>query len=287
MAEGGVYPWKIQKVEAFGPTADYSNLSKPLPSPPDGMVWDQDVTTKEWKLISSPEQKAVVPKNEENKETLNDDIDVLKQMAREEEKQKERQKSAGPTHIQHIILPTDTLAGICLKYKISAVKVRQINRFSGSNLHLAPNPLIIPIVDPQLLVDGVIKVQNTESREFKRGAFRARFLSLRDGEITSYLEMNNWDLEAAMQNAKDDIAWEKSQQQPPPPPKKELEDISSLALEAHIAIPVTTTTTSVKKKKKNIELELGSVTAKKQEQRNPLTTTKKQMKGLFRPLLPR
>uniref|UniRef100_A0A7S4UVP6 Uncharacterized protein n=1 Tax=Ditylum brightwellii TaxID=49249 RepID=A0A7S4UVP6_9STRA len=101
-----------------------------------------------------------------------------------------------------------------------------------------------------------------------------------------YLEMNNWDLEAAMQNAKDDIAWEKSQQQPPPPPKKELEDISSLALEAHIAIPVTTTT-SVKKKKKNIELELGSVTAKKQEQRNPLTTTKKQMKGLFRPLLPR
>jgi len=73
--------------------------------------------------------------------------------------------------------------------------------------------------------------------------------------------MNNWDLEAAMQNAKDDIAWEKSQQQPPPPPKKELEDISSLALEAHIAIPVTTTT-SVKKKKKNIELELGSVTAK-------------------------
>mmetsp|Transcript_34978 Transcript_34978/g.52842 ORF Transcript_34978/g.52842 Transcript_34978/m.52842 type:complete len:249 (+) Transcript_34978:94-840(+) len=187
MAEGGVYPWKIQKVEAFGPTADYSNLSKPLPSPPDGMVWDQDVTTKEWKLISSPEQKAVVPKNEENKETLNDDIDVLKQMAREEEKQKERQKSAGPTHIQHIILPTDTLAGICLKYKISAVKVRQINRFSGSNLHLAPNPLIIPIVDPQLLVDGVIKVQNTESREFKRGAFRARFLSLRDGEITSYV----------------------------------------------------------------------------------------------------
>eukprot|EP00957_Ditylum_brightwellii_P176495 13441358-Ditylum_brightwellii.AAC.1 len=206
------------------------------------MVWDRDVTTKEWKLISSPEQKAVVPKNEENKETLNDDIDVLKQMAREEEKQKERQKSAGPTHIQHIILPTDTLA--------------------GSNLHLAPNPLIIPIVDPQLLVDGVIKVQNTESREFKRVAFRARFLSLRDGEITSYLEMNNWDLEAAMQNAKDDIAWEKSQQQPPPPPKKELEDISSLALEAHIAIPVTTTTTSVKKKKKNIELELGSVTAK-------------------------
>mmetsp|Transcript_38752 Transcript_38752/g.56905 ORF Transcript_38752/g.56905 Transcript_38752/m.56905 type:complete len:146 (-) Transcript_38752:284-721(-) len=139
MAEGGVYPWKIQKVERFGPSCTYSNLTKPLPPPPKGMIWDKDVDTKEWKLINE----------------------------KQDEKEEEREESTDPSYIKHKVLPTDTLTGICLKYKISAVKVRQINRFSGSNLHLAPNPLIIPIVDPQLLVDGTIKVQEAESREMK------------------------------------------------------------------------------------------------------------------------
>lgn len=160
MAEGGVYPWKVQKVTTFGPTADYSNLNKPLPAPPKGMEWYKDEETKEWKLVSSTTEAPTptVPKGEGK---LGHDIDTI---LKEEEKQKERESSAGPTHIKHLILPTDTLSGICLKYKISALKVRQINRFSGSNLHLAPNPLIIPIVDPQLLIDGSIKVQDTESR---------------------------------------------------------------------------------------------------------------------------
>lgn len=67
------------------------------------------------------------------------------------------------TFVEHIILPKDTLEGLCLKYKTSATRLRQVNRFSGSSLVLAPKRLIIPIKN----TNKDIKLQDTTTTEYK------------------------------------------------------------------------------------------------------------------------
>ena len=55
MSEGGIYPWKIQKIQhpKNGKTGScrYSDLKRPLPEPPKGQTWFQDERSREWKLV--------------------------------------------------------------------------------------------------------------------------------------------------------------------------------------------------------------------------------------------
>jgi len=53
--------------------------------------------------------------------------------------------SSFSSYMEHKVLPTDTLQGLCLAYKISAVKLRMANKFSGNSLILAPKTLKIPL----------------------------------------------------------------------------------------------------------------------------------------------
>lgn len=80
----------------------------------------------------------------------------------------------GVDYVEHVILPTDTLQGICLEYKISTTKLRQANHFSGHSLLLAPKKLVIPI-SKTALRSGFIRVQDTASKEYKLHAFLAEF----------------------------------------------------------------------------------------------------------------
>mmetsp|Transcript_22131 Transcript_22131/g.48139 ORF Transcript_22131/g.48139 Transcript_22131/m.48139 type:complete len:655 (+) Transcript_22131:316-2280(+) len=49
----------------------------------------------------------------------------------------------------HWVEPDDSLRWICLKYKVTANDLRLANKFSGSNLKLAPKKLIIPKPSPK------------------------------------------------------------------------------------------------------------------------------------------
>lgn len=53
-------------------------------------------------------------------------------------------ETTGDEYIEHVVLPTDTLQGICLAYKLSATRLRMINGFSGNSLQMAPKKLRIP-----------------------------------------------------------------------------------------------------------------------------------------------
>lgn len=48
-------------------------------------------------------------------------------------------------YIEHIVQPTDTLQGICLAYKVSAMRLKKENSFTGNSLQFAPNKLLIPV----------------------------------------------------------------------------------------------------------------------------------------------
>jgi LysM repeat protein len=88
----------------------------------------------------------------------------------------------GVDYYEHVILPTDTLQGICLAYKVSSTRLKQANHFSGGSLLLAPKKLLIP-VSKQALRSGFIRVQDTDAKEYKLYSFLAEHnqLSMTEG----------------------------------------------------------------------------------------------------------
>lgn len=83
----------------------------------------------------------------------------------------------GVDYVEHIIMPTDTLQGICLAYKIGSTRLRQANHFSGNSLLLAPKKLVIPL-SKKALRSGFIRVQDTDAKEYKLHAILAEFPDL-------------------------------------------------------------------------------------------------------------
>jgi LysM repeat protein len=112
----------------------------------------------------------------------------------------------GVDYVEHVVLPTDTLQGICIAYKVSATHLRRANHFSG-NLHSAPKKLVIPL-SKQALRTGFIRVQDTDTKEYKLHSFLAEFPDINPTEAKAYLELADWDLHDALQSAKEDREWQ-------------------------------------------------------------------------------
>ncbi|GAX27031.1 hypothetical protein FisN_9Lh347 [Fistulifera solaris] len=273
MSEGGFFPWKVQR-HVTKPSADYSRLSSPLPSPPNGMKWHQNTETREWKLVAQKddipelitEERAVdnLPSTLPQKVDDESEWEVLSgenpsssesyaapkagsvrslasfeggdiashlssQLSHTSFKIQRTLSSStidstdpgilGPSgkgilgvdYVEHVILPTDTLQGICLAYKINSTRLRQANHFSGHSLLLAPKKLVIPI-SQKALRSGFIRVQDTDAKQYKLHALLAAYPDLSASEASAYLELADWVLEDALQTAKEDREWEKTEQ---------------------------------------------------------------------------
>jgi hypothetical protein len=120
--EGGVYPWKRQRPELDGVVyADYTQILKPLPPPPDGLAWVKRRVVEEgeeqeegsgdngggggdfrivWELVEKPARPGAEEGWEEPLVELEDE-----------------QLPGQDSFIEHTVLPTDTMAGLRLRYK--------------------------------------------------------------------------------------------------------------------------------------------------------------------------
>jgi len=181
MSEGGVFPWKRQKI-VTPPVADYGSLSEPLPAPPRGSVWRRDPETREWQLVVSSQNNS----NDGNSNTsiTNNNINNnSKQGVNKKHNDTGTDSSAVDNtveYVEHTVLPTDTLEGICLKYKVSSRALKRANgNFLGSYLLLAPKKLFIPVSKQK---SGSIRKQNTDSEYYKRHSFLAEFPHLSSSE---------------------------------------------------------------------------------------------------------
>lgn len=190
--------------------ANYSSLRNPLPPPPRGQVWHHNKETREWKLVQKQEQEdpllrqpaaAAEASPGSSGELLADD----KKTALLELRDNENGEAESTVILDHIVLPTDTFSGICLKYGISATKLRQANCFSGTSLKLAPKKLKIPISTEKLRRSGrIIQPQNQNSDDCKEQALLADFPSMHPTEARCYLSVADGNLEAATQQARAD-----------------------------------------------------------------------------------
>lgn len=116
----------------------------------------------------------------------------------------------GKDYVVHTILSSDTFQGLLLRYKIKAVELRRINQFSGTNLALAPSHLIIPLTGGRSL--GSIRSQDTNSAEYKLQLVLTEHPYLTANERKAYLEMHDWDVDAALNDIRNDVQWEEDQE---------------------------------------------------------------------------
>ena len=178
--------WRHQKIINNSPTLD--SYGKPLPPPPTGYYWER-LQDGSWEL-----------KQYEN-EKVCEDIVVLD----------------NPVILEHVIMPEDTLQGICLKYRVSAVTLRQHNNFSG-NAFRSKKALRIP------LEAGMPFAYQTPTNEVKIQQFRNITNEGRE-EAMFYLEEHHYDIMEAVAALSGDTEWllEHEQKMAPPsaPPIEE------------------------------------------------------------------
>jgi hypothetical protein len=207
MAEGARFPWKLQNLQ-YVPTLSYKNLSKPL-RPPTGKRWAFDSSTKEWSLEDIPQSVVF-----ENTDMIVDAV-LVDENGHLISAEGHENSGATPTldsapFIEHLVQQTDTFEGLCLRYKISPTELRQANGFTGHNLFLAPNPLKIPnkiTINTNACAHAV-----TTDEDFPLALTSDQVVhlllkecpDLSKFEARAYLELNDWDLSAALQNAHDD-----------------------------------------------------------------------------------
>jgi len=200
MPEGGVLPWKIQKLN-LAPSLSYDSIQKPLLAPK-GKRWNYDCTNKEWSLVNHSSAfvvvDAVVVADDNNDKAGNSNVITAEEFS---------------SHfVEHHIRSSDTFQGICLKYKITPLELRRANGFSGQNLELAPNPLKIPHSNYIMATsaeaipidknNNKIQVSLTKNEVIKIIRKECRNISL--SEAKAYLMLNDWDLSEALENAKED-----------------------------------------------------------------------------------
>eukprot|EP01039_Chlorochromonas_danica_P006425 gene6425-7084_t len=172
--EGGIYPWKTQKIDCSSPSLD--SYGKPLPPPPTGFVWERQADGS-W-ILSKHTDVSPGP----NSITL-----------------------TSPSVIEHVVMPEDTLQGLCLRYRVSAVDLRRANLFSGNNFHFKKT-LRIP------LVAGSIIQPQLDSPEVKLQLF---VNATGEGRVEArlYLEDHNWDVDKAIKAWKEDENWNNDHQE--------------------------------------------------------------------------
>jgi hypothetical protein len=106
----------------------------------------------------------------------------------------------------YTVTHTDTFQGLCLRYKVCPTALRRANRFSGSNLLMAPTVLVIPVESfkerPRDEAPYVISPE-TQIRAVLHGT-----RGLSGIEAKAYLELNDWDVDTAIANAREDLKFE-------------------------------------------------------------------------------
>ena len=147
-----------------------------------------------WELVPSGAPSAP-PKEEEDeeekKESCQDDAETL------------------PEFFEHEVMPQDTLAGLRIRYKVSVRELRLHNDFFGDNFRLC-KVLRIP-AKPGVTLKSHKKSEEDVRREKISSVVHALGPWFERSAAQFYLDMQEWNVEAAVADARADRDWEAAQ----------------------------------------------------------------------------
>lgn len=150
--------------------ADYS---KSLPNPPVGYYWKR-CDDRTWDL-SAFERDLAEP----------DSVTFQK-----------------PSNLVHVVMPNDTLQGLCLRYRVSATELKRFNLISGNNVQVLKE-VKIPISHNE-----PVTIQ-AEDRDVTLQRFKNATGESRE-EALVYLEDHDFNLDAALLAWRADESWQKA-----------------------------------------------------------------------------
>ena len=173
-----------------GPPASYRAIHKPLPEPPRGMEWVFDEDNREWKLERYP------------------DYDVVADAGIQDDENECRE----PYYfLEHQVQSQETFADLCLQYKLTPSELREANPgiFEPSSSKLAPNQSIripyrpdgVPMVEKPVIAEQLYPLPTPQD---KIKTLHQMYPKMSKSEAKCYLELNDWDLSKAIQNASED-----------------------------------------------------------------------------------
>lgn len=171
--------WRHQKIVNNSPNLD--SYGKPLPPPPVGFYWSR-LEDGSWEL------------NQYKEPTASEEFVILE----------------SPAVLDHVVMPSDTLQGICLKYRVSAVALRQYNNFSGTAFR-SKKSLRIP------LEAGMPVAYQAPTEEVILQKFMNMTNEGRE-EAKFYLEDHRYDLMEAVAALNGDTQWLMEHEQSLAPP---------------------------------------------------------------------
>lgn len=181
------------------PFPDYKELAKPLKAPPHGLEWRR-LPDGAWELRTV--KKLPLTEQEE--------------LEAEEEEQARGpdapEKVHVPEFLEHIVMPDDTLTGICMRYKVKDREVRRLNGFVGNHFRMCES-LIVPnrfAAGQEPKQDTIGQQPLTEPEKLQSFSVASR---LGTSEAKYYLEGNDWDLAKALKEWRDEKAWESEQKE--------------------------------------------------------------------------
>eukprot|EP01100_Stratorugosa_tubuloviscum_P002441 TRINITY_DN156_c1_g1_i1.p1 TRINITY_DN156_c1_g1~~TRINITY_DN156_c1_g1_i1.p1 ORF type:complete len:291 (-),score=96.04 TRINITY_DN156_c1_g1_i1:303-1175(-) len=112
----------------------------------------------------------------------------------------------------HVILPSDTLVGIALRYNVTVGSIKRLNGFYHNNIHCY-DTLKIPSNFQLLVPPSANKLTEDELAELfrKRLVSKLKFVTKlqSENEAQFYLEDCLYDYDAALKLVTEDIDWEK------------------------------------------------------------------------------
>lgn len=298
MSEGGIYPWKVQRIQYpknGGRPGNDNNLSRPLPDPPKDQIWVQDADTREWKLV--PLVVATVAhdaEDDEEEEEMNGadaaavvampasggdanyenataestmavanhgttttaipiplptvelaiSIDNTRRRSYNNNNANETSLIGSDGIRYHVVQPTDTFQGICLRYKLTPMELRRANNMvlMESNNHLALHTkLVIPMRSKTsttitqsssssssptnknksvnqskeekiaMLLSKISSLSSSPSlRGSNSGSRNNNVAKLSYSEARAYLEIEDWDIDRAIESVAEDFGWSAS-----------------------------------------------------------------------------
>lgn len=233
MAEGGILPWKTNRDNTV--YADYSNLQKPLQSPPVGFSWIRSEKTGEWELL-----------NESNGERISHISDLPPLNTRQKPVEAVKVEELAD-FIEHVVMPEDTLQGICLRYKVKVNILRRINGFTGDHFRTEK---ILRIPTEQLRNSpGAVFLPQTRTDDVLVQLFKGE-TGLGSIEARLYLEDHEFDLEKAKAAWKADEEWEDAEL------KKQAAITETVKKEN--TVPVVVVETTVLSSKKQVDVVLAT-----------------------------
>ena len=176
MSEGGYLPWKRTLDSHRAPYFRMDDVHKPLPAPPKGFSWVRDAKGN-YELREDP---------------------CLREMAVDEEKSGDEV----PDYVDHVVVSSDTLAGLSLKYGVHRREIRRANNFEGDNVRTR-EVMRIPLGNQKqggaMAQEDTLEVRTQRFRNATRlGAIEARI----------YLEAAEYDVDKAIAAAKEDDIFE-------------------------------------------------------------------------------